>query len=127
MRHPYDRRVFFVLERDQFFSLNDIHALVQADQLSAFDAVFDVDGERYYTGDIVSGRTPMWAVSAKHDLLLHDLPIPSAEDIALVDELACEDDFIEMPAEPKTRSVSSFLAREPRIAHLISLQMQSVG
>ena len=126
MRHPYDRRVFFVLERDQFLSLNDIHTLVQADKLSAFDAVFDVDGERYSTGDIVLGKTPRWAVSAENDLMLHDLPTPSAEDIALVNELACEDDF-EMPKEPTVKSVSGFLKSQPRIAHLVSLQVQSVG
>jgi len=60
--------------------------------------VFDVDGERYTVGSIANGKAPDWAV--ENDPMEHSLPPLSEADIAMADELASEEVFLEMPDLP---------------------------
>jgi DNA adenine methylase len=120
MKHPYDRRVFFTGQSDRFISLNDIQRLALTGKLSAFDVVFDVNGDSYRANDVVMGKAPQWALFAEHDPMLQGLPTPSAEDMAMANELLCEPDFLEMPREPKAKTVKDYLSREPRIARMVA-------
>jgi len=121
-KHPFDRRVFFVQQRDEFLSLNDVREYVQTGKLTIADCVFDVDGCSYIAGNIALGKSPKWALSAEHDPMLHGLPTPTEEDVAVMNEILAEEDFLEMPREPKAKTVKDYLAREPRIAHMISTE-----
>jgi hypothetical protein len=120
MKHPINRRVFFTRQRNDFLSLNEVHTLARSGKLALSDFVFDVDGGSYTAESIAQGKAPKWAMTAEHDLMLHDCPPLSEEDIALANELACEDDFLEMPEEPKSKTVSHYLATEPRIARFVA-------
>ena len=120
MKHPYDRKVFFVQQRNDFLSVRDVQHLAQSGTLSSFDLVFDVDGGSYTAQSIALGKSPRWAMTAEHDPMLpDDLPPLSEEDIAMVNELVSEPDFLEMPAEPAVKNVKDFLFREPRIARMV--------
>jgi len=119
MKHPTDRKVFFVRGRDEFISLNEIRDDVKTGKLAIVDFVFDVDGSSYTVENIMLGKAPEWALSAENDPMLHGLPPLSEEDIAMTDELMCEEGFIEMPDEPKAKTVEDYLANEPRIARMV--------
>jgi hypothetical protein len=119
MKHPLDRKVFFTRQRNDFLSLNEIRTLTRACKLSMMDLVFDTDGCSYTIESIAFGRAPKWAVTAENDPMLHDLPPLSDEEAAMVEELLLEEDFIEMPAEPKAKTVADYLSREPRIARMV--------
>ena len=118
-KHPADRQVFFTSQGNDFLSLNVIRQLTQSGKLSAFDVVFDVDGNSYTAKNIAEGKAPKWAMTAENDPVLFDCPPPSKEDIAMVDELLSEPDFLEMPREPKSKSVSSYLESRPQIVRMI--------
>ena len=118
-KHPFDKKVFFSQHQDDFFSLRDIQHLVRTEKLSLFDFVFDTGGSSYSVENIVLGESPKWAMTRVNDPMLHGLPSPSKDDIALSDELLCEDDILEMPEEPAVRTVNDFLSREPRIANMV--------
>lgn len=120
MKHPFDRKVFFVRDNDKFLSLNEIQRLYRTGRLSAFDCIFDVDGGSYRACDVATGKTPKWGVTANHDPMLHDLPSLSEEDAAMLDELICEEGFVEMPDEPRVKSVEEYLASKPRIARMVA-------
>ena len=119
MKHPADRRIFFTYQSDNFLSLNTIRQLTQSGKLSAFDVVFDVDGNSYAAKSIAEGRMPRWAMTAEHDPMLHDIPMPSEEDVAMANEFLLDEDAIAMPREPKAKTVSHYLKSEPRIASLV--------
>ena len=119
MTHPFDRKVFFVRQQEEFLSLNEVRNNVQTGKLSMFDTVFDTDGDSYTAESIALGMSPRWATTAEHDPMLHGIPMPPAEDIATVEELLLEEDSIEMPRESKIKSVSDYLMSEPRIARLV--------
>ena len=121
-KHPFDRRVFFVQQRDEFLSLNEVRTNVQTGKLEMADCVFDVDGCLYIAENIVQGKAPMWALSADHDPMLYDCPPLSEEYIAEVNEILAEEDFLEMPREPKAKSVKDFLFHEPQVARMISTE-----
>ena len=87
-------------------------------ELSALEFVFDTDGGQYTAGSIAQGKAPEWAQTTAP--MLDDCPSLSAEDIAMADAIACEDGFLEMPTEPKAKTVRDFLAREPQIARLVA-------
>lgn len=118
-RHPLDRKVFFVLGDDEFLSANEVRRYAQTDKLAMTDMVFDVDGEQYTAGSIADGKAPFWAMTAENDPALHDLPPLTEADIALADELASEDGFMEMPEEPAATTVKDFLASDPQIARMV--------
>jgi len=118
-KHPFDRKVFFVQYREEFLSLNEICDGVQAGKLAIVDWVFDVDGFSYTAGNIVQGKAPKWALTAENDPMLHGLPSISETELAAVDEVLCEPDFLEMPREPKAKTVSHYLKSEPRIARMV--------
>lgn len=117
-KHPLDRPVFFTPKSDTFFSVNEIQTLVQTGRFAMADCVFDTGGERYTAGSIAKGQAPEWAV--ENDPMESGLPPLAESDIALADELASEDGFLEMPPEPATKSVKTFLSREPQIAKLVA-------
>jgi len=119
-KHPYDRKVFFVQQRNEFLSVREIQHLIRTDELSLFELVFDTDGDSYTAESIALGKAPRWAMTAEHDPMLYNLPPLSEEDIAMVNELVCEDDFIEMPKEPQAKTVEGYLASEPRIARMVA-------
>ena len=119
-KHPNDRRVFFTRQGDNFLSLNEVRDDTLAGTLSLLDTVFDVDGGSYSVESIVMGKAPKWAMTAEHDPMLHDLPPFSEEDAAMVNELLCEPDFLEMPSEPQVKTVKDYLANEPRIARMVA-------
>ena len=118
-KHPLDRKVFFVRQREEFLSLNEVRADIQSGKLTMMDFVFDVEGGSYTAGSIVQGKAPRWAMTAEHDPMLYDLPSLSEADRALVDELVSEEVFLEMPSEPAVKSVSHYLESEPRIARMV--------
>jgi hypothetical protein len=120
MKHPFERKVFFTTQSENFLSLNEIKRKILVGELSSCDLVFDVDGSSYTAGSIVQGEAPKWAMTAEHDPMLHDCPPLSAENAAMVNELVSEDDFLEMPQVPDTKSVKDFLSRDPRIARLVA-------
>jgi hypothetical protein len=39
--------------------------------------------------------------------------------MAMMNELLCEEDFIEMPREPQAKTGSNYLKSEPRIARMV--------
>ena len=117
--HPFDRKVFFTRQREDFLSLNEVRADVQTGKLTMMDFVFDVEGGSYTAGSIVQGKSPKWAMTAENDPALFGLPTPSEEDMAMVNELLCEEDFIEMPREPQAKTVSNYLKSEPQIARMV--------
>ena len=119
MTHPFDRKVFFVRYREDFLSLYEVRDDVQAGKLSMFDTVFDTDGDSYTAESIALGMSPCWAMTAEHDPMLYDVPPLSEANRALADELLCEEGFLEMPREPKAKTVKDYLAREPRIARMV--------
>jgi len=80
--------------------------------------VFSVDGGSYSAESIMLGKAPEWAQTT--DPMVHDCPILSEADISLADALASEDGFLEMPDEPRARTVTDFLLREPLIARLVA-------
>ena len=118
-KHPLDRKVFFTRQREDFLSLNEVRADVQTGKLTMMDFVFDVEGGSYTAGSIVQGKAPKWAMTTENDPALYGLPTPSEEDMAMVNELLCDPDFIEMPREPQAKSVSNYLKSEPRIARMV--------
>ena len=120
MKHPYDRHVFFTVRSDRFLSLNGIQHLARAGKLSAFDLIYDVNGGSFTLENIVFGKSPKWAMTAEHDPMLYGLPSLSEAELAAVDEMVSEDGFLEMPSEPKVKTIKDFLASEPRIARLVA-------
>jgi hypothetical protein len=120
MKHPINRRVFFTRQRNDFLSLNEVRTLARTGKLAMTDLVFDTDGGSYTTGSIVQGKAPRWALSTEHDPLLCDLPIPSPEDVAMVNEVLCEAEFLEMPTVPSVKSVKDFLSRKPQVARMVA-------
>lgn len=119
-KHPFDRKVFFVQYREEFLSLNEVRDDVQTGKLAIVDLVFDVDGFSYTAGHIVQGKAPKWALTAENDPMLSGLPSLSEAEFAAVDEVLCEDDFLEMPREPKAKTVKEFLSSEPRIVRRVA-------
>ena len=119
-KHPLDRKVFFVQQRNDFISLRDVQRLCKTGKLSAFDRVYDVDGGSYTLENIVFGKSPRWAMTAEHDPMLYGLPSLSNEQMAPVHEMVSEDGFLEMPSEPQEKTVIDFLANEPRVARMVA-------
>ena len=118
-KHPFDRKVFFVPQKEEFLSLNEVRDDVQTGKLTSMDLVFDVDGSLCTAKSIVDGRSPKWTRSSEHDPMLHGLPPISKAELAAVDEVLCEPDFLEMPREPKAKTVSHYLNNEPKIARMV--------
>ena len=119
-KHPYDKKVFFTQSSDEFLSYREVHGLMQSGSLPLHNLIFDTDGSVTTGESIARGLEPRWAMTAENDPVMFDCPPLSKENAALVDELLCEDDFLEMPSEPKSKSVRSYLASQPRIARLVT-------
>ena len=98
-KHPYRRQVFYISTPALRYSLREIRDSVVAGMLNPHTLVSDTDGGRYYAGKIAQGKAPRWALSAEHDLMLCGIPMPSVEDMTMVNELVSEDGFLEMPHE----------------------------
>ena len=97
-KHPYHRQVFYINTPAVHYSLREIRESVFAGSLDSNTLVSDTDGGRYTAGSIAQGMAPRWAMTAEHDPMLHGIPTPSAENMTLAYEAACEDGF-EMPEE----------------------------
>ena len=98
-KHPYNRLIFFLGNPTLRYSLREIKSSVIAGVLAPDVLVHDTSGGIFAAGDIGRGVAPKWARTAEHDPALYGIPMPSAEDMALAHEAACEDDFIDMPQE----------------------------
>jgi len=98
-KHPYNRKVFYISTPALCYSLREIRDSVTAGTLDSCTLVSDTDGGRYTAGSIAHGKAPRWAMTAEYDPMLCGLPVPSTENMAMVNEVLCEDDFLEMPQE----------------------------
>ena len=116
-KHPYNRKVFFVRHRDDFLSLNEVREDVQTGRLALSEYIFDTDGGAYPVQHVATNKAPRWL---QNEPILGDLPPLSEEDMAMVNELLCEEDFLEMPKEPSVKSVSHYLESNPRIARMVA-------
>ena len=118
--HPLDRRIFFTADCDTFLSQRDVQHHVHTGKLAPSEYVFDVDGDAYFAQHVAANKAPRWLQNEHTDPMLYGLPPLSAEELAAVDEVLCEDDFLEMPGEPQVRTVKEFLSSEPQIAHRVA-------
>jgi len=99
-KHPYNKKVFYIGIPTLRYSLREIKSSVIAGTLNPRTIISDTDGSQYFAGSIAQGKAPRWARTAEHDpAFFGGLPMPSAEDMALANEVLCEPDFLEMPEE----------------------------
>ena len=97
-KHPYNRQVLYINNPGLRYSVREIRESVNAGALHPNTLVHDANGS-YSAQSIAQGKAPRWALSATYDpVFFGGLPLPSADDMALAHEAACEDDF-EMPTE----------------------------
>ena len=98
--HPCNRKVFYIGIPALRYSLREIQNSVIAGTLNPRTIISDTDGSQYFAESIAEGKAPRWARTAEHDpAFFGGLPKPTAENIALADEVLCEPDFLEMPSE----------------------------
>ena len=99
-KHPYNRKVFYIGIPAVLYSLREIQNSVIAGTLNPRTIISDTDGGSYTAGNIADGQTPKWARTAEHDpAFFGGLPKPTAESIALAEEVLSEPGFLEMPEE----------------------------